>query len=267
MKKLIFILITVVVATVFTGCGTGIKIVDTWTSQDVSQMKQKSILVIASTNNKKARIGFESEIAKQLNAKGLNATASFSRFPTIDFEAEKTQKRKDLIKTILESEGYNGIVITVVKDVVERTITSGNDYYYTGGPWNSYYPSYYGGFYGYYATPYTFAVFVSGPETRDTCSDDYPPMCRPRPPCLCCRQSLPLGGFAHPCSLRDRANQSHPRFGGPRTDPPRSTIAPSCLGDGGGACYSRQACPILSCDCAEYFPSLFWPFSFSRAVF
>ena len=111
------------------------------------------------------------------------------------------------------------------------------------------------------------AVFVSGPETRDTCSDDYPPMCRPRPPCLCCRQSLPLGGFAHPCSLRDRANQSHPRFGGPRTDPPRSTIAPSCLGDGGGACYSRQACPILSCDCAEYFPSLFWPFSFSRAVF
>ena len=157
MKKLIFILITVVVATVFTGCGTGIKIVDTWTSQDVSQMKQKSILVIASTNNKKARIGFESEIAKQLNAKGLNATASFSRFPTIDFEAEKTQKRKDLIKTILESEGYNGIVITVVKDVVERTITSGNDYYYTGGPWNSYYPSYYGGFYGYYATPYTYS--------------------------------------------------------------------------------------------------------------
>ncbi len=128
MKKLIFILITVVVATVFTGCGTGIKIVDTWTSQDVSQMKQKSILVIASTNNKKARIGFESEIAKQ-----------------------------DLIKTILESEGYNGIVITVVKDVVERTITSGNDYYYTGGPWNSYYPSYYGGFYGYYATPYTYS--------------------------------------------------------------------------------------------------------------
>ncbi|MDB4027983.1 hypothetical protein N9766_05990 [Flavobacteriaceae bacterium] len=157
MKKLIFILITVVVASVFTGCGTGIKIVDTWTSQDVSQMKQKSILVIASTNNKKARIGFESEIAKQLNAKGLNATASFSRFPTIDFEAEKTQKRKDLIKTILESEGYNGIVITVVKDVVERTITSGNDYYYTGGPWNSYYPSYYGGFYGYYATPYTYS--------------------------------------------------------------------------------------------------------------
>jgi hypothetical protein len=125
--------------------------------------------VIAKTNNKTARIGFESEITNKLNEKGLNATASFSRFPTIDFEAEKTEKRSELIKTILESEGYNAIVITVLKDVVERTVSTGDNYYYTGGPWDTFYPAYYGGFYGYYYTPYIYSynMNINGmPSTR-----------------------------------------------------------------------------------------------------
>ena len=142
------------------GCG-GVKVVDAWKSPNASEMRNSNILVLARTTNKKARIAFEREITDLLIENGMNATASFSRFPKLNPEAEMTEERKNLIRFILESEGYDAVVMSVVKDVRERVVTSYDAGSYFGGPWDHYYPSYYGGFYGYYYQPYVYGYSVS----------------------------------------------------------------------------------------------------------
>jgi hypothetical protein len=60
----------------------------------------------------------------------------------------------------LDNEGYDGIVVTVLKDKRESTQTTEDGGYYAGASYfPSYYPSYYGGFYGYYAHPMSYSTF------------------------------------------------------------------------------------------------------------
>ena len=160
MKKNFLIVLLLAGFLLLSGCGS-VKVVDAWRSPDASEMRDNNILVIARTANKKARIAFEREIADLLIENGLKATASFSRFPKLDPDAEMTEERKNLIRFILENEGYDGVVLSVIKDVRERTITSYDAGSYFGGPWDHYYPSYFGGFYGYYYHPYVYSYTVS----------------------------------------------------------------------------------------------------------
>ena len=172
MKNNILYILLVVSMLSLSGCG-GVKVVDAWKSPNANEMRNNNILVIARTTNKKARIAFEREITDLLNENGLRATASFSRFPKLNPEAEMTEERKNLIRFILESEGYDGVVMSVVKDVMERVITSHEAGSYFGGPWDNYYPSYYGGFYGYYYQPYVYSVSVGTGPVRYTTKTYY----------------------------------------------------------------------------------------------
>jgi ABC-type glycerol-3-phosphate transport system substrate-binding protein len=160
MKKKFLMVLLLAGVLLLSGCG-GVKVVDAWRSPDASEMRNNNILVIARTANKKARIAFEREIADLLIENGMKATASFSRFPKLDPDAEMTEERKNLIRFILDSEGYDGVVLSVIKDVRERTVTSYDAGSYFGGPWDHYYPSYFGGFYGYYYHPYVYSYTVS----------------------------------------------------------------------------------------------------------
>ncbi|MCH7785631.1 MAG: hypothetical protein IIB06_09495 [Bacteroidetes bacterium] len=155
MKKIINKLMCAFILIVLSSCGS-VNIVDAWKAENINEMRDNNILVIARTANNTARIEFESEITNQLKARGLNATASFSRFPKLNPDAKMTEERKQLIRFILDSEGYNGIVLTVLKDVRERTVTSYESGSYFGSPWDNYYPPYFGGFYSYYYRPYTY---------------------------------------------------------------------------------------------------------------
>jgi hypothetical protein len=150
------------------GCKS-VNVVDAWKSPNASEFRDNNVLVIARTKNRTARIAFERAITDQLNARGLRCTASFERFPNFDPDKPMTEERKALIETIFNSEGYDAVVVTSLKDVKETT-TYRDDYYYPGA-WNSYYPPYYGGFYGYYYHPwtYTYSVGIStGPSSYTT---------------------------------------------------------------------------------------------------
>lgn len=158
----------VLTATLLAGCGTSIKVADAWKSPESSKMRDSNILIIAKTQNKTARMTFERELADQLLARGLRATASFSKFPNYDPDAEMTEERKKMIRFILESEGYDGVVVSVLKDKRDRTVTTYYDGGYYGGAWYDYYPSYYGGFYNYYYQPYAYSYgvgFSTGPSS------------------------------------------------------------------------------------------------------
>jgi hypothetical protein len=156
-----FLIFLSLVALTLQSCGS-VKVLNTWQAEGdaVANFKQKNILVIARTNNNTARTAFESEIAKRMNARGMKATESFKKIPTLHAEVEMSDERLNQVLSMIQSEGYNGIVITTIKDKeqVTQTNTSG---VYMGAGYGGY-PGYYGGFNSYYGNPYAYGSYYSG---------------------------------------------------------------------------------------------------------
>ncbi len=161
MKNIKNIFLVLLIAIVAQGCS-GIKVLSAWKAEQptIDEFKKKNVLVIARTADNQARIAFEESIANQLRSRGVNATESFKKVPTIHPEREMTEERAAMIKSLLESEGYNGIVITVVKEKTQHTETTTSGMY-VGASYGNYYPGYYGGFYNYYRTPYAYGPYYS----------------------------------------------------------------------------------------------------------
>ena len=71
-----------------------------------------------------------------------------------------TEERLNEIKSLMKSEGFNAVVLTVVKDKQETTHTSQNGFY-VGGSYLTSYPGFYGNFYNYYSQPYAFGPYYN----------------------------------------------------------------------------------------------------------
>lgn len=160
MKKLSTFIIMLAVALVFQNCST-VKVMDAWKSDDVSTTKDNNFIVVARTANKQARIAFENEIVKQMTSKGYKATASFTKLPNLNPDEEANEEKRAMLKQILEDEGFDGVVLTILKDYQEETRVSRDGGYYAGGAYYGYYPRYYGGFYGYYGHPMAYSTMGS----------------------------------------------------------------------------------------------------------
>ncbi|WP_445385833.1 hypothetical protein ACT6NV_03230 [Robiginitalea sp. IMCC44478] len=154
--KMVLLLIT---GMVMKSCGS-VKVLDAWKGEqeNIEKFKEKNVLVIARTADDHARIAFEENIANALKARGIKATESFKKAPKIYPNREITEERVALIKSLMASEGFNGVVLTVIKDKqqTQRTSSSG---IYVGATYSGYYPGYYGTFYDYYAYPYAFGPY------------------------------------------------------------------------------------------------------------
>ncbi|MGY0392524.1 hypothetical protein ACW5R3_08230 [Bizionia sp. KMM 8389] len=147
---------------VITSSCSGIKVLDAWKSDSAADIKDDNILVIARTQNKQARIAFEQELAKQLRAEGMKATESFKEMPNFNHDEKLTEQQLSNFKEFLNNEGYNAVVLTVVKDYQERTETSTDGGYYAGASYMpGYFPGYYGGFYGYYGNAMSYSTYGS----------------------------------------------------------------------------------------------------------
>lgn len=175
MKKHYYSIPLIICLLFLNSCNT-VKVLGSWKSEKSDTFKNQNVLVITRTANLQARVPFEKEITKQLRSKGISATESYKKFPTLDPDAEMTEQRAKDIRSILDAEKFNGIVLTVLKDVQSSTTVS--EYgggYYTGVPYHSIYPTYYGGFYGYYAHPMSFSTYgmYSEPSYSVTNSKTY----------------------------------------------------------------------------------------------
>ncbi|GGG46276.1 hypothetical protein [Bizionia arctica] len=156
--KLFFALALVVV---FSSCS-GVKVLDSWESDTASSIKDNNVLVIARTQDKQARIAFETAIADEFRTNGIKATESFRKFPNMLPDEKLSEEKMKNFRAFLDNEGYNGIAVTVVKNKKESTETTQDGGYYAGASYfPSYYPAYYGGFYGYYAHPMSYSTFGS----------------------------------------------------------------------------------------------------------
>ena len=147
---------------ILTSCSSGTKVLAAWKAQQdvVDGFKEKNVLVIARTADNQARIAFENEIASALRSAGIKATESYSRAPKIHAQVEMSEERMALMRKLMESEGYNAIVLTVVKDKKQSLQTSSSGIY-VGATYNNYYPGYYGNFYSYYRYPYAYGGYYS----------------------------------------------------------------------------------------------------------
>lgn len=161
MKNTIKLGLSVLMMIFIFSCGSGVKVLNSWRAEKVTvdKFKKKKIIVIARTANNQARLSFENEIAEQMRSQGYDATESYTRAPML-FQKELTEERVAFIRKLFELEGYNGVVITVVKDKSQSTVTSGSSMY-VGGGYGSYYPGYYGSFYNYYSTPYAYGPYYN----------------------------------------------------------------------------------------------------------
>ncbi len=158
MKKSINLILSLSVILLLNACSS-VKVLNTWKADNVNTIKDKNIIVIARTANMQARIAFENEIVDQLKSRGMKATASFKKFPILKPDLKITKEKEEMIKKLLNSEGFNGVVLTVIKDTQElsKTVTDGG--YYAGSSYYGYYPRYYVGFYGYYRHPMSYSTF------------------------------------------------------------------------------------------------------------
>ena len=162
MKKALNLTLLLLLLAVVSSCS-GIKVLDSWKSDSLADIKDNNILVIARTENKQARIAFEQQISEQLRSSGIKATESFRELPEFNHDnQELTDEQKKNFQDFLKNEGYNGIILTVLKDYQERTETYQDGGYYAGATYfPSYYPAYYGGFYGYYYNPLSYSTYGS----------------------------------------------------------------------------------------------------------
>ncbi|PHS67450.1 MAG: hypothetical protein COB12_03220 [Flavobacterium sp.] len=160
MKKTMYSMILIGFALLMSSCSS-VKVLDSWKGDNLATIKDNNILVIARTDNKIARIAFEEAIANDLRGAGYKATESYLKFSNYKPDAKEN---KGKIKALIEKEGFNGVVVTVVKDYSEAVVTEESGGYYAGASYGGYggygyYPGYYGGFYGYYNNPMSYSSY------------------------------------------------------------------------------------------------------------
>ena len=137
-----------------------VKVVDAWKSSNIEEFGDNNILVVARTTNQEVRAAFERQITDKLLERGYNATPSYTKFPTLRPNEKLTDERKEEIKNLLQSEGFNGVVLSVLKDYKERTRTIGEGAHEAGVNYGyTDWPTYVGyGFYTYYAHPLSYST-------------------------------------------------------------------------------------------------------------
>jgi hypothetical protein len=153
---------------ILTSCSS-VKVLNSWKGDNIDAVKNNNILVIARTANTSARVAFENEIVKELEKRNIKATASFTKFPKLNPDQKITEDKQKEILTILRENGFDGVLLTVVKETQElsKTVTDGG--YYAGGNYYGYYPRYYNGFYGYYNNPMSYSTLGNYvPKTSTT---------------------------------------------------------------------------------------------------
>jgi hypothetical protein len=136
------------------------KVLNAWKAEDdiVSKFKSKNVLVIARTANDNARYAFELAIADELRRKGVKATESYTKAPKIYPNKEMSEERIAFIKSLMASEGFTAVVLTVIKEKDQTTRTSYSGIS-VGASYGNYYPGYYGGFYDYFSYPYAYGSY------------------------------------------------------------------------------------------------------------
>ncbi len=83
MNKFTFSFLCLGLTLLFSSCSS-VKVLDSWKSDRIPEVKDNNFLIVARANNMQARIAFENEIVRQMESNGYQATASFAKFENMN---------------------------------------------------------------------------------------------------------------------------------------------------------------------------------------
>lgn len=147
----------------FSSCSSNFSITDHYAVPDIAQSKGNNFVVIVRASDSDIRNTYESALAKELNNSGIKAKALGDIMSNINPNEKITESQVDSFIENIKSQNYNGVVLTVLKNVKQQTQTYSNDVGFYGM-----YPGYYYGFGGYYMNPWAFADYSPTTYTTDT---------------------------------------------------------------------------------------------------
>ncbi len=154
MKNLKITCIALLTVILFSSCGASVKIADQWKNNNFESLIGEKVLVIHKTPDQVNKKRFELDLATALRAQGIDATEAYKAFPEVKYKKNLTpEETQTIIKKITDA-GYNGVVLTVLKDKDQHIETTTSGGYYSGSYYPSYYGRYYGGFHTYYGGVY-----------------------------------------------------------------------------------------------------------------
>lgn len=138
----------------FFGCSSA-KVIHQWKADEaaLAAFEDDHMLVIARTGDDYTRIALETALTKGLRAQGINAVASFEEFAILKTDRELSQEERIKLENHIEEVGYNGVLITTIKQI-DREIHTQKEEVLVGGSYGGYYPANYYGLYNYYYQPY-----------------------------------------------------------------------------------------------------------------
>ncbi|TWO32890.1 hypothetical protein E1J38_008500 [Seonamhaeicola sediminis] len=110
------LLINIILIVLFMSCSS-VKMIDSWKNPDFTKYEPKKILVIGVTPNHEARKAFEFQIITELNIRKINALQSSVVFESSFQDSRQTEKDIELEVNKLISNGYDSILISLVKGV------------------------------------------------------------------------------------------------------------------------------------------------------
>ncbi|TNJ46406.1 hypothetical protein KFZ70_13300 [Tamlana fucoidanivorans] len=175
MKRKLQIFTLFILTLALHNCGPSISVTDSWSAPDVRDIKGDKMLVMARMDDLASRQLFEQEIVSKLKTEGINAVASYNQYPDIKLNEKLTDEQIDGQVSRFKKDGFETIVLTVVKDVKTEMVTQESGGYVTGGYYPMYY-GYYGGFgryYGAFYSPYGFGGSYIPSSQRTYESDIY----------------------------------------------------------------------------------------------
>jgi hypothetical protein len=147
-------LLLIVTSLFLSGCSMT-KVIDSWKSEDASDIKSKKTLVIARTNNPKGRKAFEDAIDKQLKNNNIDSEVSYNFILDVNPDEKLTEAEVTKVKKDILAKGFSAVVLTVLKDKKSTISVSKDGGYYAGATYSSeLHPMLYD-FYGYYGHAYS----------------------------------------------------------------------------------------------------------------
>jgi hypothetical protein len=116
----------------FVSCSSA-RVTDSWLNDTYKDYQPKKVLIIGLTDNLSARTQFEEQLKTELINRGTEAVESYTVFkPTFTSLKQTEEDIEEEIKR-LSKEGFDAVLISVVKGVDKRVSYSGDNfraYYY-----------------------------------------------------------------------------------------------------------------------------------------
>ena len=124
MKKITKIFLFTFSLLLVVGCGSNVKLKNSWQDDNIAIIKTEKVLVINKSKREGIRQRGEREITNAMKAKGVDAVESFVAFPYLSVNTTRTEEEIAKVLQQFLDAGYESVMITRLKDPSKQVSTT-----------------------------------------------------------------------------------------------------------------------------------------------